>query len=195
MYQFEGEKNFITRSVMLLMIIPFTLGFLFSFFLLGISSDISFIPWNYYYPGEKAIFPFNYIFPIFGDGTAGSVLIMGFLLSFYIGVRLFDPTFRDSSKLILLWYKKRKNDVVDETTMNNISLRIYVQFITECIAAFMCIIAGFSLSGAIINDGLPSVEITTKFVVFSIITLIPFLLLTIRRTIFINKTLKLNKVL
>jgi hypothetical protein len=108
------------------------------------------------------------IFPFFGEGTIGSVLVASVLLSMYTSARALSH-FADNGL----------------PSLQLIKLSQVLKFIVESIAVYLCTAAGFSLVGGLVTDGVP----TTELIPFSIVLLgffavLPFSILLTRFRVF-----------
>lgn len=118
--------------------------------------------------GHNSFFP---VYPYFGEGTFGSVLVVSVIISMY------------SSARILKYVETFSNVTIIHLFSQNIK-KIWMIFL-EIIAGFFCIAASFSLMGGIITDFTPlPLSIPFDFVLLSIILTIPFSLLISRDEIF-----------
>jgi hypothetical protein len=111
------------------------------------------------------------IFPFFGEGTIGSVLVASVLLGMYVTARILSYL--------------EDNDL---PSLKSIKPSQILKAIVESIAVYFCTVAGFSLVGGLVTDGIP----TTELIPFSLVLLgfyavIPFSVLLTRRKVFTNK--------
>ncbi|MFW9810754.1 MAG: hypothetical protein ACFFE6_15365 [Candidatus Thorarchaeota archaeon] len=146
----NGYLEFLLHSILVVFIGPLLLGTAFFF---GISICLSL--------GLE-------IFPFYGEGIIGSVLVVSVLLAMYATAR------------ILSYLEHNELPNLDSITLGQV-LRV----IFEIIVVYVCTVAGFSIVGGLVTDSIPMTEI----VPFSLISLglysvIPFSILLTRFRIF-----------
>jgi hypothetical protein len=108
------------------------------------------------------------IVPFYGEGTIGSILVISVLLSMYIMTRLLNFMQEHGYKPV-----------------KSLELEMVVEAIFEFSVALICTIAGFSLIGGLVTDGVPLPELVpVSIVILGMFAIIPFSLLLIRHKIF-----------
>ncbi len=108
------------------------------------------------------------IFPIYGEGLIGSVLVASVLLSLYSMARILS--YLDENDLPAL-----------KSIKSNQALRAIFEFIV----VYVCIAAGFSIVGGLVTDGVPIPElIPFSLVVLGFYAVIPFSVLLTRHRVF-----------
>jgi hypothetical protein len=111
------------------------------------------------------------IFPIYGEGLIGSVLVVSVLLSLYTTARILS--YLDDNDLPSL--KSIKPDQA-------------LRAIFEFIVVYVCTAAGFSLVGGLVTDGVPIPELMPfNLAVLGFYAVIPISVLLTRRKIFLIK--------
>ena len=137
-----------------------------SFLVIFIGPALLTIPIGFVIGGLQSIT--HQFFPFYGEGTAGSILVVSVLLSMYICARL-----------ITSW------DRINLNLVTNAKFSEIVSFLTELIAAYACIIAAFSLMGGLLTDGTPPpLILPIEYTLLTILVTIPFGLLISRNRIF-----------
>lgn len=128
-------------------------------------------------------FPSNVIFPSFGEWSGGSIIIAGFIFSFYLGIRIMDPSVN------VLFTKIRFFRIfISEDAVKKVGKWDYVKFIVELFIAFTTVSAAFAFSGIGLTDGFPPVVfLPSEIVPISFLGVIPFLLFVARKGIFGEK--------
>ncbi len=117
------------------------------------------------------------IFPFYGEGIIGSVLVVSVLLGIYTAARI-------------LTYL----EVNDLTSLKSIQPSQALRAIFEFITVYICTVAGFSLVGGLVTDGIPTPEqIPFTLVVLGFYSVIPFsVLLMCHRVFSIKEKLELS---
>jgi hypothetical protein len=112
------------------------------------------------------------LFPFYGEGTAGSILVVSVVLSMYICARL-----------ITTW------DRINLKSISNAKASEILSFLVELIAAYTCITAAFSLMGGLLTDGTPPpLILPVEYVLLAVFATIPFGLLIARIRLFPKPT-------
>ena len=149
----KSEGSFLEfgiRSMLVVFCGPFLLGAVFFF---GISICLTF--------GLE-------VFPFYGEGLIGSVLVVSVLLSMYTTAR-FLSYLEDN----------------DWSSLKSIKPSQVLRTLFEFIVAYLCTAAGFSLVGGLVTDGVPLPELVPfSLVVLGFYAVIPFSILLTHRKIF-----------
>ncbi|MFW9794430.1 MAG: hypothetical protein ACFFEE_09015 [Candidatus Thorarchaeota archaeon] len=146
----NGSLEFGIRLILVIFIGPILLGSIFYF---GISICLAF--------GLE-------IFPFYGEGIIGSVLVVSVLLGMYTMARILS--YLDDNDLPSL-----------KTIIPSQALRAIFEFIV----VYVCTAAGFSLIGGLVTDGIPLPELMPfSLVVLGFYSVIPFSFLLTRRKVF-----------
>jgi hypothetical protein len=135
--------EFATRSVLVVFLGPVLLGTVFFF---GISLCMSLgLP----------------VFPFYGEGIIGSVLVVSVLLSMYVTARI-------------LYFLEDYN----LPPLKSVKLEQILRVAFEFIVAYLCTTAGFSIIGGLVTDGIPIPDlIPLSLVVLGFYAVIPFSIL------------------
>jgi hypothetical protein len=108
------------------------------------------------------------VFPFYGEGIIGSVLVVSVLLGMYTTARILSYL--------------EDNDL---PSLESIKLSQGFRAIFEFIVVYLCTAAGFSLVGGLVTDGVPIPEIIPfSLVVLGFYAVIPFSVLLTRRKVF-----------
>ncbi|MHA2031218.1 MAG: hypothetical protein ACW99Q_17700 [Candidatus Kariarchaeaceae archaeon] len=196
LYLMMGTKNFWQRFTLTLFLAPIIIGIPFLYYIGDVAFDKAPEIGAVHQPSDSLIFPYNYILPLFGEGSEGAIIILSVIFSFYVGIRFLDPNIRYLFRLdeLITRIKKKINNNIEDISADakvqfNLSLKAtfygILIFLIEIITSFAAISAAFSISGIIINDGTPPLESVSRgFVLFTFLTTIPFILLISRRSLF-----------
>lgn len=173
MLYLAGFDNFRNNNPTVVLGAPL-LFFVIPFFIFG---AIAYVTQNWNFNNLDLTFD---IFPNFGDWTAGSVIIAWVMFSFYLGVRMLDPSVGILFRKIKLFRMK-----FTEEEINSVGKWDYFKIFAELFITYTAISAGFSLSGIGLTDGTPPVgTLPPEIIPISFLTIIPFLLLVSRKSIF-----------
>ena len=108
------------------------------------------------------------VFPFYGEGMIGSVLVASVLLGMYTTARLLD-NHKDFELPILKSIKSSQ----------------MLGILFESVVVYVCTAAGFSIIGGLVTDGIPTPEIIPfSLVLLGFYAVIPFSILLTRRKIF-----------
>jgi hypothetical protein len=108
------------------------------------------------------------VFPFYGEGIIGSVLVVSVLLGMYTTARILSYL--------------EDNDL---PSLKSIKPSQVLRAIFEFIVVYFCTAAGFSLVGGLVTDGVPIPElIPFSLVVLGFYAVIPFSVLLTRRKVF-----------
>ncbi len=111
------------------------------------------------------------VFPFYGEGTIGSVLVVSVLLGIYTAARTLSYL-----------------EVNDLPSLKSIQPSQALRAIFEFVAIYLCTGAAFSLVGGLVTDGVPVPEIIPfSLVVLGIYSVIPFSVLLTYRKVFPTK--------
>ena len=107
------------------------------------------------------------VFPFYGEGIIGSVLVASVLLGIYTAAMILSHL--------------ENNDL---SSLKSIKPNQVLRVIIEFFVVYLCTVAGFSLVGGLVTDGIPIPElIPFSLVVLGFFAVIPFSLLLTRRKI------------
>ncbi|MFX0066494.1 MAG: hypothetical protein ACFFC7_30425, partial [Candidatus Hermodarchaeota archaeon] len=115
-----------------------------------------------------ASFLLLYLFPTYGEGTFGGILVVITLMAMYIGARFFD---------------------ISSVKLSNLTAKDWIiwifRLIIEGITLYTCLVGAFSIMGGFISDGTPpSLLVTPIFLVYTFLLTLPFSLFLARNKIF-----------
>jgi hypothetical protein len=111
------------------------------------------------------------IFPYFGEGLIGSLFVASVLLGMYTTARILSYL-----------------DDNDLQSLRSINLSHILKAIFELVVVYLCTVAGFSLVGGLVTDGVPTPElIPFSLVILGFCAIIPFSVLLTRQKVFTNK--------
>ncbi|MHA3964739.1 MAG: hypothetical protein AM325_014505 [Candidatus Thorarchaeota archaeon SMTZ1-45] len=108
------------------------------------------------------------VFPFYGEGIIGSVLVVSVLLGLYTTARILSYLYEN-----------------DLPALKSIKLGQGIRVIFEFIAVYLCTAAAFSLVGGLVTDGVPIPELVPLTLLFlGFYSVIPFSVLLTWRKVF-----------